>query len=150
TGLLIAASWRAPAAAIAPAGDLIASIDAIVDVPIKSRKVAGVSIAVTQHGRTLVSKAYGRADLELDVPTPTGASYEIGSVTKQFTAACILLLAERGKLTIDDEITKFLPDYPTSGKRITIRHLLTHTSGIKGYTELPDFREWSVQKKPRE
>lgn len=149
-GFIAAALSRVPALAIEPAGDLAAAIDAIVDGPIKAGKVAGTSIAVTQHGRTLVSKAYGRADLELDVPTPAGASYEIGSVTKQFTAASILLLAEQGKLTIDDEITKFLPDYPTYGKRITIRHLLTHTSGIKGYTELPDFREWSVQKKPRE
>jgi CubicO group peptidase (beta-lactamase class C family) len=130
--------------------DLASAIESIVNAPIKSGKVAGMSVAVAQHGRTLLSQGYGLADLELNVPTPAGASYEIGSVTKQFTAAAILLLAERGQLAVDDEITKFLPDYPTHGKRITIRHLLTHTSGIKGYTELPDFREWSVQKKPRE
>jgi CubicO group peptidase (beta-lactamase class C family) len=70
---------------------------------------------------------------------PSDASFEIGSITKQFTAASILLLAERGKLAIDDELTKHLPDYPTHGQRITIRHLLTHTSGIRGYTEMPEF-----------
>jgi CubicO group peptidase (beta-lactamase class C family) len=70
---------------------------------------------------------------------PADASFEIGSVTKQFTAASILLLAERGKLSVDDEVTKYLTEYPTHGERITIRHLLTHTSGIKGYTELPEF-----------
>jgi CubicO group peptidase (beta-lactamase class C family) len=130
--------------------NLASAVESIVDAPIKAGKVAGMSVAVAQHGRTLLSHGYGLADLELSVPTPAGASYEIGSVTKQFTAAAILLLAERGQLAIDDEMTKFLPDYPTHGNRITIRHLLTHTSGIKGYTELPDFGEWSVQKKPRE
>jgi CubicO group peptidase (beta-lactamase class C family) len=133
-----------------PAQNLQAAVDGIVNIPITAGKVAGMSVMVTQHGRTLIDKGYGQADVELNVPTPPAASYEIGSVTKQFTAAAVLLLAERGMLAIDDEITKFLPTYPTHGKRITIRHLLTHTSGIKGYTELPDFREWSVQKKPRE
>lgn len=150
--LMAAAVWtRMPAAAARQgAPDLTAAVAAIVDPPIKAGKIAGMSVVVTGHGRILLNTAYGLADLELDVPTPSDASYEVGSVTKQFTAASILLLAERGKLAIDDEITKFLPDYPTHGKRITIRHLLTHTSGIKGYTELPEFREWSVQTKPRE
>jgi CubicO group peptidase (beta-lactamase class C family) len=137
--------------AAAHAGDnLASSVEAIVAGPIKAGKIAGISVAVTQHGRTLLSRGYGLADLELNVPTPPAASYEIGSVTKQFTAAAILLLAERGQLSLDDEVTKFLPEYPTHGKRITIRHLLTHTSGIKGYTELPEFSDWSVQKRPRE
>src|SRR5262249_60454640 len=102
-------------------------------------KVAGGSVSVQLRGETLAAKSYGVADLELDVPMPSDASFEIGSVTKQFTAASILLLAERGKLAVDDEVTRYLPDFPTHGQRITIRHLLTHTSGIKGYTELPDF-----------
>jgi CubicO group peptidase (beta-lactamase class C family) len=73
------------------------------------------------------------------VPTPERAIYEIGSVTKQFTAAAILQLQEQGKLSLDDEITKYLPNYPVQGRRVTIRRLLDHTSGIKGYTELPEF-----------
>ena len=90
------------------------------------------------------------ADLQLDVPTPRRAIYEIGSVTKQFTAAAILLLAEAGKLSLDDELTKFLTDYPTQGHRITIRHLLNHTSGIKGYSELAEFGEVMMLKKPKQ
>jgi CubicO group peptidase (beta-lactamase class C family) len=128
----------------------IAAIDRIIEAPIKAGKMAGASVAVARRGEPLVAKSYGLADLELDVPMPGDASFEIGSVTKQFTAASILLLAERGKLSVDDEVTKYLPQYPTHGQRITLRHLLTHTSGIKGYTELPEFGDLMKLKKPRE
>jgi len=127
-----------------------AAIDTIVDRPIKDGKVAGASVAVTRRGENIVSKSYGSADLELDVPMPADASFEIGSVTKQFTAASILLLAERGKLSVDDDMNKYLPQYPTHGQHITIRHLLTHTSGIKGYTELPEFADLMKLTKPKE
>jgi CubicO group peptidase (beta-lactamase class C family) len=127
-----------------------AKIDAIVQAPILAGKLAGASIAVVKGKETIVSKGYGLADLELNVPTPPQATYEIGSITKQFTAASILLLAEQGKLFLDDELTKFFPDYPTQGNHITIRRLLNHTSGIKGYTEMPEFREIMMLKKPRE
>ncbi|HEY7292495.1 MAG TPA: serine hydrolase [Vicinamibacterales bacterium] len=126
------------------------AIDRTMEAPIKAGKVAGASISVMRHGETIVSKSYGSADLELDVPMPADASFEIGSVTKQFTAASILLLAERGRLSVADEVTKFLPDYPTHGQHITIRHLLTHTSGIKGYTEMSEFGDLMALKKPRE
>jgi CubicO group peptidase (beta-lactamase class C family) len=119
----------------------LAAIRGIVEAPIAAKKVAGASVVVAQQGQTLLAQSFGQADLELDVPMPADASFEIGSVTKQFTAAAILLLAERGKLAIDDELTKYLPDFPTHNQHITVRHLLTHTSGIKGYTELPEFRD---------
>jgi CubicO group peptidase (beta-lactamase class C family) len=127
-----------------------AAIDAIVEAPIKAGRVAGASVAVVRGTETIVERGYGLADLQLDVPTPPRAIYEIGSVTKQFTAAAILLLAEAGKLSLDDELTKFLTDYPTQGHRITLRHLLNHTSGIKGYTELPEFGEFMMLKKPKQ
>jgi CubicO group peptidase (beta-lactamase class C family) len=148
---IVAVDASQPTAAAQPASAAArTSIDAIVEAPIKAGKVAGASIAVTRRGETVVAKSYGSADLELDVPMPADASFEIGSVTKQFTAASILLLAERGTLSVDDEVTKFLPQYPTHGKHITLRHLLTHTSGIKGYTELPEFGDLMKLKKPRE
>ena len=134
------AGWRAAHTfAQSSATPDLAAIRAIVETPIKSGKVAGASVVVARQGQSILSESFGKADLELDVPMPADASFEIGSVTKQFTAAAILLLAEGGKLAIDDELTKYLPDYPTHNQRITIRHLLTHTSGIKGYTELPEF-----------
>ena len=79
---------------------------------------------------------FGHADLELGVPTPPDAVYEVGSVTKQFTAAAVLLLQEEGKLSLDDPLTKWLPDYPVGDRTVTVRRLLDHTSGIKGYTEM--------------
>jgi CubicO group peptidase (beta-lactamase class C family) len=79
------------------------------------------------------------ADLELGVPLQPDMVFRIGSMTKQFTAVAILMLVEEGKLAVTDPITKFLPDYPTGGKTITVEHLLTHTSGIKSYTDMPDF-----------
>lgn len=127
-----------------------ARIAAIVNAPITAGTVAGTSVAVVKGGTTLVSKAYGMADLELDVPTPANASYEIGSVTKQFTAAAVLLLRDEGKLSLDDSITTYLPDYPTQGHTITLKRLLNHTSGIKGYTELDAFGDFMLLQRPRE
>jgi len=150
--MLVAALVAAPmlvSAQSSGAPDL-AAIRAIVEKPIKDGKVAGASVVVARQGQTILAQSFGQADLELDVPMPADASFEIGSVTKQFTAASILLLAERGKLAIDDDMTKYLPDYPTHNQRITIRHLLTHTSGIKGYTELPEFGDLMALRKSPE
>lgn len=148
-GAVVTAMLASAAAPALAQTDVSARIDAIVNAPIASGAIAGASVAVVKGGRTLLSKAYGKADLELDVPTPPGATYEIGSVTKQFTAALILLLQEEGKLGLDDELTKFLPDYPTQGQRVTLRRLLNHTSGIRGYTEMKEFGDFSKLKRPR-
>lgn len=100
---------------------------------------SGATVLVSHKGRIVYHKAFGMANLELGVPLRTDHVLRIGSVTKQFTCAAILKLMEQGKLSVQDEITKFLPDYPTQGKKITVEHLLTHTSGIKSYT---DMKEW--------
>ena len=126
------------------------AVDSIAAAALAGGRAAGMSIAVVRGRDTLVLKGYGMADLELDVPTPARAVYEIGSVTKQFTAAAILLLAEEGKLSLDDEITKHLPDYPTQGHRITIRRLMDHSSGIQGYTEMQAFGALVPQRLPRD
>lgn len=125
---------------------IVAAVDSIVTDALKDGRAAGMSVAVVRGRDTIVLKGYGYADLEFDVPTPAAAIYEIGSVTKQFTAAAILQLQEQGKLSLDDDITRYLPDYPTKGQRITIRRLLDHTSGIKGYTELPEFRQMMMRR----
>lgn len=96
----------------------------------------GVSIAIVKAGRPLLVKGYGFADIENDVRATPETVYRIGSVTKQFTAAAILRLAEQGKLALDDTLQKFLPTFPSQGNRVTIRHLLNHTSGIRSYTSL--------------
>lgn len=98
----------------------------------------GASVIVVKDGKVVFRKGYGMANLELGVPVEPDMIFRLGSVTKQFTAVVILMLAEQGKLSLDD-IAKFLPDYPTRGHKITIEHLLTHTSGIKNYTSLPEW-----------
>jgi CubicO group peptidase (beta-lactamase class C family) len=119
---------------------LIARLDSIAAAPVADGRAAGVSVAVVQGRDTLLLKGYGKASLELGVPMPTDAVHEIGSVTKQFTAAAILQLRDEGRLSLDDDLTKYLPDYPTGGRSIPVRRLLDHTSGIRGITEIADFR----------
>lgn len=99
----------------------------------------GAAIVVVKDGRTIHRRGYGMANMELGVAIEPDMVFRIGSVTKQFTAVAILMLMEEGKLSLQDEITKFFPDYPTQGQKITVEHLLTHTSGIKSYTNLPEW-----------
>jgi CubicO group peptidase (beta-lactamase class C family) len=99
----------------------------------------GAAVLLAKGGKVLYRKAFGKANIELDVPMKPEMVFEIGSITKQFTAVSILMLMEQGKLSLTDDVTKFIPDYPTHGHKITIHHLLTHTSGIKSYTEM---QEW--------
>jgi len=99
----------------------------------------GAAVLVKKHGQVILRKGYGLANLELNVPVEPDMIFRLGSITKQFTAVAILMLAEEGKLSLQDEITKFLPDYPTQGKKFTVEHLLTHTSGVKSYTDLPEW-----------
>ncbi|HEX8395079.1 MAG TPA: serine hydrolase domain-containing protein, partial [Longimicrobium sp.] len=100
----------------------------------------GASVIVERNGRVLMRKAYGMADIELGVPLRPEHVLRLGSITKQFTAVAVLMLADEGKLSVDDEVTKFFPDYPTQGRRITIAHLLNHTSGIRSYTSMAEWR----------
>lgn len=101
----------------------------------------GCAALVAKNGQVIYRKAFGMADLELNVPMQPEMVFRIGSITKQFTAIAILQLMEQGKLSLQDEITKFIPDYPMHGHSITIEHLLTHTSGIKSYTNVPEFQK---------
>lgn len=128
----------------------VAAIDSIARDALKDGRAAGLAVAVVRGRDTLLLKGYGFADLELDVPTPDRAVYEIGSMTKQFTAAAVLQLAEQGKLSLDDEITKYLPTYPTQGRRVTVRRLLDHTSGIRSYTEIASFGRIAGRTLPRD
>jgi CubicO group peptidase (beta-lactamase class C family) len=96
----------------------------------------GITVLVARDGEVIYRTARGMANLELEVPLKPEMVFEIGSITKQFTAVSILMLMEQGKLSLDDDITKFIEDYPTHGHTITIHHLLTHISGIKSLTSL--------------
>lgn len=96
----------------------------------------GCAVAVSQHGKVIVNRAYGSADLERDVPLNPSSIFDIGSVRKQFVAAAVLLLVEEGRLSLSDDIRKHFPELPDYGHKITVDHLLTHTSGIRDWTGL--------------
>jgi CubicO group peptidase (beta-lactamase class C family) len=102
----------------------------------------GAAVIVVKDGTTVLRAGYGMANVELDVAIEPHRVFRLGSITKQFTAVATLLLLEDGKLALEDDITRFLPTYPTQGHHITVEHLLTHTSGIKSYTSMP---EWQAQ-----
>ena len=98
------------------------------------------TVLVAEHGKVVYRKGFGLADMEWDIPNQPDTRFRLGSITKQFTSMIILQLVQRGKLKLDGKITDYLPDYPKkTGDRITIHQLLTHTSGIPGYTEFPSF-----------
>lgn len=120
---------------------LFAAYDSMLNSLFKPGEPGGTAI-VSRKGEIIYKKGFGMADLELNVPMQPDMVFRIGSITKQFTAIAILQLAEQGKLSLKDDITKFLPGYPTHGKIITIEHLLTHTSGIKSYTSIEEFGSW--------
>jgi CubicO group peptidase (beta-lactamase class C family) len=110
--------------------------DSIADAIIKRGRVAAMSIAVTRGRDTLVMKGYGLADIENDLPATAQTVYRIGSVTKQFTSVAVMQLIEQGKVSLDDDVTKFVPNAPTHGRKVLVRHLLNHTSGIPSYTDV--------------
>lgn len=121
---------------------LISKIDSLLEEKYKPN-VPGSVFLISKKGKIIYKKAFGLADIELNSVMKVESVFEIGSITKQFTAMAILMLYERGKLSLYDDITKFIPDYPTNGNKITIHHLLTHTSGILNFTDMKSINEIS-------
>jgi D-alanyl-D-alanine carboxypeptidase len=109
-------------------------VDAYVREEMKERDIPGVALTVIKNGKRIKTETFGFANLEHKVPVKPETAFEIGSVTKQFTSAAIMLLVQDGKLSLDDKISAHLKNTPPQWSKITIRHLLTHTSGIKSYT----------------
>jgi CubicO group peptidase (beta-lactamase class C family) len=103
------------------------------------------TVLVAQDGKVLLDKGYGFANLEWQVPNTPTTKFRLGSITKQFTAASILLLEERGKLKVEDPVKKYMPDAPAVWDKVTIFHVLTHTSGIPSFTSFPEFRSKEAQ-----
>ncbi|MBK7429122.1 MAG: serine hydrolase [Saprospiraceae bacterium] len=96
----------------------------------------GMAILIAKNGKAIYRRAIGKANLEHNIDLKPEHVFRIGSITKQFTAVSIMQLIEQGKLSPEDDITKFIPDYPTHGNRITVAHLIHHTSGIQSYTDM--------------
>lgn len=133
--LLIIAVFLYSSISALQAQNLEATIDSLLQEKYKPN-APGATFLIAKGGNIIYNKAFGLSNIELDVPLNPNSVFEIGSMTKQFTAVSILMLVEQGKISLDDEIIKYLPDYPTHGNKITVHHLLNHTSGIKSYTSL--------------
>jgi D-alanyl-D-alanine carboxypeptidase len=112
-------------------------VDALVQQAMDQQKIPGLSLAVIQNGRVDLAKGYGLANVEHQVPATPETVYQLQSITKSFTATGIMLLVEEGKLGLDDKVSQHLPGTPESWQAITVRHLLTHTSGIKDFINEP-------------
>ena len=119
------------------------SADRVVGSLMATQRIPGVAIAVVQAGKVIKAKGYGFADLEHNVPVTPETVFKIGSVSKQFIATGIMLLAQDGKLKVDDPMSKYIAGTPESWRGITLRHFLTHTSGV--LREGPAFDPLKVQ-----
>ena len=114
-------------------------VDDYVKNQMRRQHVVGLSLAVIKDGKVIKALGYGLANVELNMPATKGTVYNIASIGKQFTATAIMMLVEDGKIGLDDRITNYLSYLPAAWSGITIRQLLTHTSGIRDYPSLPDF-----------
>ena len=143
--LLLTASVAAQNTAASPptADQITAKVDEYMKAVIRVDGFSG-TILVARNGQPIVSKGYGMANIELNVPNTPETVFRLGSVTKQFTAMAIMMLQERGKLSVSDPMCKYLTDCSDAWKPITIKNLLTHTSGITNYTGFSDFARTTV------
>lgn len=138
TGFIVAM----PAAAAAQQSpDLEPAVDPVFE-RWASESSPGCAVGVTEDGHAVLSRAYGMADLEHDIRNTPTTIFEAGSVSKQFTAAAVLLLVEDGALSLDDDVRKYVPELPDYGHTITLRHLLTHTSGLRDWGSVAEIAGW--------
>ena len=143
--VVLALAWSAATAATASAQVPLDSASRWVDsifAPYASRTSPGCAVAVTRDGIVKIARAYGMADLGAHTPLTPDTPFYIASLSKQFTAMSIVLLAEDGRLSLDDTIRKWVPEVPSFGKTITLRQLLNHTSGLRDYMTLLGIMGW--------
>ncbi|MEO8450078.1 MAG: serine hydrolase domain-containing protein [Gemmatimonadota bacterium] len=117
-----------------------AAVDRYIQEVMEERYIPGLALAVMRDGKIVLAKGYGMANVEHNVPVKPETIFQSGSVGKQFTATLVMMLVEEGKLALRDPITKYFPEAPASWKPITIRHMLSHTSGLGDYPDSMDFR----------
>ena len=120
--------------------DISTKIDHYIKSEMRVQKIPGLSLAVVRNGKIDFVKSYGFSNLEHQVPVTPETIFQSGSIGKQFTATAVMILVEEGKLSLDDKISKYLTDVPETWKNISVRHLLTHTSGLGEYPPDLDLR----------
>lgn len=119
------------------------TIDDYVARQMQTLRLPGLALAVVRGGKVMTLRTYGKANLELDAPVTRDTVFELGSLTKQFTAVAVMMLAEDGRLRLDDSIAAHLPEVPEAWRAITIRHLLTHSAGLQDYLTIAGLPEQS-------
>jgi len=150
-GLLLAVTAAPAAAQIAtPSDTALRAMDKRIQTEMTSQNIPGVTIAVASRGRIVYVGNYGMANVELRVPVSDSTVFEIGSISKQFTAAAALLLVQDRRLGLDDPIHKYLADLPGEWLGVTVRQLLTHTSGIPDYVEIGSYDQYSFRLTPEQ
>jgi D-alanyl-D-alanine carboxypeptidase len=132
----IACGGLRPSLADAQAAVQTQAVDAVVQKAMQTRQFPGVSVAVVKDGTVVLAKGYGFSDVEKSIKATEQTVYQLASVTKPFTAMATLMLVEDGKLSLDGKVTEILPGLPAAWAPVTVRHLLSHTSGIKSYTDV--------------
>src|SRR5213078_1154481 len=113
------------------------AINQFIEAQMRRQQIPGLSLAVVKDGKLLLTRGFGLADVENNVSATPETVYQIQSITKMFVASSMMMLQREGKLSLDDELSKYLDGVPESWKGITIRRILTHTSGIKDYINEP-------------
>lgn len=149
--VLLATAALVPNAAMAVPDGFAQDVDALIAATV-DQSGPGVSVVVTEDGQVVYQGARGMARIAEGRPVAPDTLFRLGSITKQFVAAVVMQLAEEGRLSLDDPLSKFVPDYPASGASVTVRQLLNHTSGIPSYTSMPGWmndanltRTWTTQ-----
>jgi CubicO group peptidase (beta-lactamase class C family) len=122
-------------AAWAQTDDISNKVDSFVQASMRQQRIPGLALAVMRDGQIIKAQGYGLGNIELNVPVSPQTVFQSGSVGKQFTATGVMMLVEEGKVGLDDKVTKYFPGAPDSWNKITVRNLLTHTSGLKDYTD---------------
>lgn len=143
-GLTVKAQDNKPAAEYSLGPDRVARMEQVIDSFANAKQFMG-TVLVAEDGRVVLDKSYGFANVEWQVPNTVESKFRLGSITKQFTAASILLLEQQGKLSTDDLVKKYMPDAPAAWDKITIYNVLTHTSGIPSFTDFPDYHTNEVK-----
>ena len=124
-----------------PQAGTVSAVDTFVRAEMGRQRIPGVAVAVVKGGKVLMSQGFGLANIEHQVPATDETIFQSGSLGKMFTSAAVMLLVEDGKIALPDPIGKFLPGTPAAWQEITVRHLLTHTSGIPDYANGIDLRK---------
>lgn len=148
--LAMAVAHPLPAQRVAPTADALAELDARIEAEMSENHIPGVLVGVASRGRLVHVRAYGLANVELRVPVTDSTVFEIGSISKQFVAAAVMLLVQDGRLALDDPIHDYLADLPSEWLGVTIRQLLTHTSGIPDYEEIQTYEAYRFRFTPEE